>query len=186
MRGSMKFSATSIPEVLLIEPQVFGDSRGFFMETYQRKLFTDAGISAEFVQDNHSRSVQGTLRGVHYQIHHTQGKIVRVVAGEIFDVAVDLRRSSPTFGKWVGALLSAENKLQLWVPMGFGHGFYTLSESAEVIYKATDYYSPADERSILWNDPDLQIQWPSLTAQKLILSTKDAQGSTLREAEVFA
>jgi len=182
----MKFSATSIPEVLLIEPQVFGDSRGFFMETYQRKLFTDAGISAEFVQDNHSRSVQGTLRGVHYQIHHTQGKIVRVVAGEIFDVAVDLRRSSPTFGKWVGALLSAANKLQLWVPMGFGHGFYTLSESAEVIYKATDYYSPADERSILWNDPDLQIQWPSLTAQKLILSTKDAQGSTLREAEVFA
>ena len=182
----MNFTPTAIPEVILIEPRVFGDSRGFFMETYQQQDFADAGIDFEFVQDNHSRSMQGTLRGLHYQINHTQGKVVRAVVGEIFDVAVDLRRSSPTFGKWVGYNLSAENKQQLWIPPGFGHGFYTLSDWAEVVYKATDFYSPPDERSIVWNDPDIDIDWPALTKEKLIISPKDAQGATLKEAEVFA
>ncbi len=181
----MKFTPTAIPEVILIEPRVFGDSRGFFMETYQREKFVKGGIDFDFVQDNHSRSIQGTLRGLHYQVKHAQGKIVRVVAGEVFDVAVDLRRSSPTFGKWVGYNLSAENKHQLWVPPGFGHGFYTISDWAEVVYKATDYYSPADERSILWNDPDININWPALSREKLIISQKDAQGATLKQAEVF-
>jgi len=181
----MKFTPTAIPEVILIEPRIFGDSRGFFMETYQREKFVKGGIDFDFVQDNHSRSIQGTLRGLHYQVKHAQGKIVRVVAGEVFDVAVDLRRSSPTFGKWVGYNLSAENKHQLWVPPGFGHGFYTISDWAEVVYKATDYYSPADERSILWNDPDININWPALSREKLIISQKDAQGATLKQAEVF-
>ena len=181
----MKFTHTAIPEMILIEPRIFGDSRGFFMETYQREKFVKGGIDFDFVQDNHSRSIQGTLRGLHYQVKHAQGKIVRVVAGEVFDVAVDLRRSSPTFGKWVGYNLSAENKHQLWVPPGFGHGFYTISDWAEVVYKATDYYSPADERSILWNDPDININWPALSREKLIISQKDAQGATLKQAEVF-
>ena len=181
----MKFSPTAIPDVILIEPRVFGDSRGFFMETYQREKFIEGGIDCDFVQDNHSRSIQGTLRGLHYQVKHAQGKVVRVVAGEVFDVAVDLRRSSATFGKWVGCDLSAENKQQLWIPPGFGHGFYTLSDWAEVVYKATDYYSPADERSIIWNDPDINIIWPTLSREKLIISHKDAQGAHLMQAEVF-
>ena len=153
----MNFTPTSIPEVLLIEPRVFGDERGFFMETFQQEKFFAAGIIYDFVQDNHSRSVKGTLRGLHYQLRHTQGKVVRAVVGEVFDVAVDLRRSSATFGQWAGVLLSAENKRQLWIPPGFGHGFYTVSDWAEVVYKATDFYSPADERSIIWNDPDIGI-----------------------------
>lgn len=181
----MRFTPTAIPEVILIEPRVFGDSRGFFMETYQREKFAEGGIDYDFVQDNHSRSLQGTLRGLHYQVRHAQGKVVRVVLGEVFDVAVDLRRSSPTFGKWVGYNLSAENKRQLWVPPGFGHGFYTLSDWAEVVYKATDFYSPEDERSIVWNDPDINIAWPALSEEKLIISPKDAQGANLKLAEVF-
>lgn len=182
----MKFTPAAIPEVILIEPRVHGDARGFFMETYQQREFAAAGINAEFVQDNHSRSTQGTLRGLHYQVRHAQGKLFRVILGEVFDVAVDLRRSSPTFGKWVGYSLTAENKRMLWVPPGFAHGFYTISECVEVIYKATDYYAPEYERSIIWNDPDIEIQWPELTKEKLILSPKDEQGLTLKEAEVFA
>ncbi|MEL7591152.1 MAG: dTDP-4-dehydrorhamnose 3,5-epimerase [Anaerolineaceae bacterium] len=182
----MKFTPAAIPEVILIEPRVHGDARGFFMETYQQREFAAAGINAEFVQDNHSRSTQGTLRGLHYQVRHAQGKLFRVILGEVFDVAVDLRRSSPTFGKWVGYSLTAENKRMLWVPPGFAHGFYTISECVEVIYKTTDYYAPEYERSIIWNDPDIEIQWPELTKEKLILSPKDEQGLTLKEAEVFA
>ncbi len=182
----MNIIPTEIPDVILIEPRVFGDERGFFMETYQQQKYAAAGINFQFVQDNHSRSVRGTLRGLHYQIRYAQGKLVRVVLGEIFDVAVDLRRSSPTFGKWVGYNLSAENKRQLWLPPGFGHGFYTLSDWAEVVYKATDFYSQPDERSIIWNDPEIGIQWPQQTAETLIISEKDAQGSTLKQAEVFA
>ncbi|MBP9675732.1 MAG: dTDP-4-dehydrorhamnose 3,5-epimerase [Anaerolineaceae bacterium] len=181
----MKFITTSIPDVILIEPQVFGDERGFFMETYHQEKFSAAGINYNFVQDNHSRSTYGTLRGIHYQIRHTQGKLVRAIAGEIFDVAVDLRRSSPTFGKWAAARLSAENKSLLWVPPGFGHAFYTLSDWAEVIYKATDFYSPADERSIIWNDALIGIQWPENIQDKLLLSQKDAQGVSLSDAEVY-
>lgn len=181
----MNFTPTFIPEVILVEPRVHGDARGFFMETYQQKEFATAGIDYEFVQDNHSRSTQGALRGLHYQLKHTQGKLFRVIIGEVFDVAVDLRCSSPTFGKWVGFTLSAENKRMLWVPPGFAHGFYTISDFVEVIYKTTDYYAPEYERSIIWNDPDINIQWPELTKEKLILSPKDAQGMTLQEAEVF-
>jgi len=181
----MNFIPTEIPDVTLIEPRVFGDERGFFMETFQQEKFKAAGIDHQFVQDNHSRSIRGTLRGLHYQIRHTQGKLVRVVLGEIFDVAVDLRRSSPTFGKWVGYNLSAENKRVLWVPPGFGHGFYTLSDWAEVVYKATDFYSQPDERSIIWNDPEIGIHWPEQVNQTLILSEKDAQGVSLSQAEVF-
>jgi dTDP-4-dehydrorhamnose 3,5-epimerase len=182
----VNFTPTAIPEVILVEPRVHGDSRGFFMETYQQREFAAAGIDHEFVQDNHSRSMQGTLRGLHYQVRHTQGKLIRVIVGEVFDVAVDLRRSSQTFGKWVGCTLSAENKRQLWVPPGFAHGFYSISDWVEVMYKTTDYYAPEYERSIIWNDPDINIQWPELTKVKLILSPKDAQGLTLKEAEVFA
>jgi dTDP-4-dehydrorhamnose 3,5-epimerase len=182
----VKFTPAAIPEVILIEPRVHGDARGFFMETYQQREFAAAGINAEFVQDNHSRSTQGTLRGLHYQVRHAQGKLFRVILGEVFDVAVDLRRSSLTFGKWVGYSLTAENKRMLWVPPGFAHGFYTISECVEVIYKTTDYYAPEYERSIIWNDPDIEIQWPELTKEKLILSPKDEQGLTLKEAEVFA
>ena len=181
----MKFIQTDIPDVILIEPNVFTDSRGFFMETFQKKDFAAAGIDRDFVQDNHSRSIRGTLRGIHYQVCHPQGKLVRAVMGEIFDVAVDLRKSSPYFGKWVGQVLSAENKYQLWIPPGFGHGFYTLSDWAEVVYKATDFYSPADERSIVWNDPDIQISWPEQVMNQLILSPKDAMGANLHQAEVF-
>jgi dTDP-4-dehydrorhamnose 3,5-epimerase len=182
----MEFIPTSIPEVILIQPNVFGDERGFFMETYQSQQFSAAGISTNFVQDNHSGSSKGILRGLHYQICQPQGKLIRVVVGEVFDVAVDIRRSSPTFGKFICALISAENKTQLWVPPGFAHGFYVVSEWAEVIYKATDTYAPEWERSILWNDPEIGIPWPlDLNGQEPRLSAKDCQGLPLREAEVF-
>lgn len=176
---------TSILEISLIEPPLFEDSRGFFLESYQAAKLAQAGITAQFVQDNHSGSKQGVLRGLHYQIHQPQGKLVRAIAGEIYDVAVDLRRASPTFGQWVGHHLSAENRLQIWVPPGFAHGFYVLSEWAEVIYKTTDYYAPQFERTLLWNDPAISIEWPLLAYQSPILSDKDAQGKLLSEAEVF-
>ena len=176
---------TAISQVSLIKPQLFEDSRGFFLESYQSTKFAQAGITAQFVQDNHSGSRQVVLRGLHYQIHQPQGKLVRAIAGEIYDVAVDLRRASPTFGKWVGHELSAENRLQIWVPPGFAHGFYVLSEWAEVVYKTTDYYAPQFERTLLWNDPVISIEWPLLADQAPILSDKDAQGKLLSEAEVF-
>ncbi|HEX9029948.1 MAG TPA: dTDP-4-dehydrorhamnose 3,5-epimerase [Anaerolineales bacterium] len=181
----MKFIPSDIPDILIIEPQVFGDERGFFLETYQARQFAEAGITADFVQDNQSGSRQGILRGLHYQIYQTQGKLFRVIAGEVFDVAVDIRRSSPTFGRWEGVCLSAQNKRQVWVPPGFAHGFYVLSEWAEVVYKATDYYAPQAERTLLWNDPALGIQWPLLTGQLPLLSTKDAAGQPLSQAELF-
>lgn len=176
--------ATAIPEVFMIAPKVFGDDRGFFMESYNRRTMAALGIEHEFVQDNHSRSARGVLRGLHYQVKQTQGKLVRVVAGEIFDVAVDIRRSSPTYGKWVGMLLSAENKRMAWIPHGFAHGFYVTSDYAEVLYKATDYYAPEHERSMLWNDPALGIEWP--LAGEPLLSDKDRKGLPLATAEVFA
>lgn len=178
------FLRTIIPDVVLIEPKVFEDSRGYFFESYQKKRFAEAGIPWDFVQDNQSRSQKGTLRGLHYQIQQPQGKLVRVVVGEIFDVAVDIRRSSPTFGKWVGDYLSAENKRMIWIPPGFAHGFYVTSPDAEVIYKATDYYAPQWERTIAWNDPEIGIAWPFGDASP-ILSPKDAAGKWLAEAEVF-
>ena len=181
----MKFIPTQVPDVLLIEPKIFSDERGFFMETYQAQTFALAGLVTPFVQDNHSRSCQGTLRGLHYQIRQAQGKLIRVVAGEIFDVAVDMRRSSPTFGKWVGLFISDRNKLQMWIPPGFAHGFLVMSDWADVVYKATDYYAPQWERTILWNDPDMGIEWPILEGKLPILSYKDAQGKQLSEAEVF-
>jgi dTDP-4-dehydrorhamnose 3,5-epimerase len=181
----MQFIPTTLPDVILIEPQVFGDERGFFMETYQAKEFAEAGLPTSFVQDNHSRSRQGTLRGLHYQIHQAQGKLLRVILGEVFDVAVDIRRASPTFGQWVGTILSAHNKRQLWVPPGFAHGFYVTSEWADLLYKTTDFYAPEWERAILWDDPDLGIAWPLNEGQTPILSARDAQGSLLREAETF-
>ncbi len=177
--------STSFPQVSLIEIPVFEDSRGFFLESYQAAKLAQAGITSQFVQDNHSGSRQGVLRGLHYQIQQPQGKLVRAIAGEIFDVAVDLRHSSPTFGKRVSHHLSAENHLQIWVPPGFAHGFYVLSEWAEVLYKTTDYYAPQFERTLLWNDPALGIEWPLITDQAPILSAKDAQGRPLSEAEVF-
>jgi dTDP-4-dehydrorhamnose 3,5-epimerase len=180
----MNVMRTAIPEVLILQPKVFGDDRGFFFESFNQRLFTEAvGREVSFVQDNHSRSAKGVLRGLHYQIQQPQGKLVRVVQGEVFDVAVDLRKSSPTFGKWVGERLSAENKKQLWVPVGFAHGFLVLSESAEFLYKTTDFYAPQHERCLNWSDPDLAIEWP-LTG-KPALSSKDAVGSALREAETF-
>lgn len=175
----------AIPEVLILEPKVFGDARGFFFESFNARDFALAsGLSVDFVQDNHSKSAQGVLRGLHYQIQHPQGKLVRVVQGEVFDVAVDLRRASPTFGRWVGEHLSAENNRQLWVPPGFAHGFVVLSDSAEFLYKTTDYWYPEHERSLLWNDPAIGIEWP-LDAQPL-LAAKDAAGALLRDAEVFS
>ncbi|MEW6133749.1 MAG: dTDP-4-dehydrorhamnose 3,5-epimerase [Pseudomonadota bacterium] len=180
----MEKIATAIPDVFMIAPKVFGDDRGFFLESYNRRTMASLGIDHDFVQDNHSRSGRGVLRGLHYQVKQTQGKLVRVVAGEIFDVAVDIRRSSPTFGRWVGMTLSAENKRMAWVPPGFAHGFYVTSDYAEVLYKATDYYAPEHERSMLWNDPALGIEWP-LFGEPL-LSGKDRKGLPLNEAEVFA
>lgn len=180
----MKVTPLAIPDVLLIEPKVFGDERGFFFESFNQRRFEEAiGRPVQFVQDNHSRSVKHVLRGLHYQIQQAQGKLVRVVQGEVFDVAVDIRKSSPTFGQWVGAILSAENKQQLWIPEGFAHGFVVLSDTAEFLYKTTDYYAPAYERCILWNDATLQIQWPA--GVQPILSAKDAQGTAFAEAEVF-
>lgn len=181
----MKVAPTAIPDVMLIEPRVFGDERGFFFESFNQRAFEEAtGVTTQFVQDNHSRSVRGVLRGLHYQIQHPQGKLVRVVVGEVYDVAVDLRRSSPTFGKWVGAHLSAQNKAQFWVPAGFAHGFVVLSESAEFLYKTTDYYAPAHEKCIAWNDPFLDIQWPDLGVAPQ-LSAKDAAGASWANAAFF-
>ncbi len=175
---------TAIPDVLILEPKVFGDARGFFFESFNARDFAQAtGLNVEFVQDNHSKSAQGVLRGLHYQIEHAQGKLVRVVQGEVFDVAVDLRQSSPTFGQWVGERLSADNKRQLWVPPGFAHGFVVLSERAEFLYKTTDYWYPEHERSLLWNDPAMGIDWP-IEGQPL-LAAKDAAAALLRDAEVF-
>lgn len=180
----MNIRPTSIPGVLVIEPKVFYDERGFFLESYQKKQFQEAGIGADFVQDNHSKSCRGTLRGLHYQIRQSQGKLIRVIAGEVFDVAVDLRKHSPTFGQWFGEYLSAESKRMMWVPEGFAHGFYVTSPEAEVLYKASDYYAPQWERCILWNDPEIGIQWP-VGGETPVLSPKDARGMLLREAEVF-
>ena len=182
----MKTIRTNIPEVLIIQPQVFEDARGFFMETYHQRKLTDLGIHADFVQDNHSRSQQGILRGLRYQLQHPQGKLVRVTLGEVYDVVVDLRRSSPTFGQHEAVRLSADNKLMLWVPPGFAHGFYTLSPWAEFLYKVTDYYAPQWERTLLWNDPQLGIDWPLIDGQPPLLSAKDAVGQLLSDAEVFA
>tara|TARA_Y100001938_G_scaffold100938_1_gene137967 strand:- start:195 stop:743 length:549 start_codon:yes stop_codon:yes gene_type:complete len=182
----VKVIETALPEVLILEPQVFGDERGFFFESFNAKRFAEAtGLQRDFVQDNHSRSARGVLRGLHYQLQQTQGKLVRVSAGEVYDVAVDVRRSSANFGKWVGVHLSAENKRQLWVPEGFAHGFLVLSDYAEFLYKTTDYYAPAHERCIYWDDAQLAIDWPldGLTPQ---LSLKDQQGVSLSEAEAFA
>jgi len=175
---------TKLPGVLILEPKVFGDERGFFFESFNARAFAEAtGLQCEFVQDNHSRSQRGVLRGLHYQVQQAQGKLVRVTAGEVYDVAVDLRRSSPTFGKWVGTLLSAENKRQLWVPAGFAHGFLVLSEFAEFLYKTTDYYAPEHERCIRWDDPSLAIDWPLDGAPQL--SAKDQAGLSFAEAQVF-
>lgn len=180
----MKFKKTDIPDVILIEPQTFGDERGFFMETWREDLFNLNVTPTSFVQDNHSKSTQGTLRGLHYQTEHTQGKLVRVTQGSVFDVAVDLRRSSSTFGKWVGYELSEKNKLALWVPPGFAHGFYVTSETAEFMYKCTDIYSPTHEQSIKWNDPTLAIDWPLISNQPN-LSAKDELGTTFEKAIFF-
>jgi dTDP-4-dehydrorhamnose 3,5-epimerase len=181
----MRATRTVIPEVIVLEPKVFGDDRGFFFESFNAKAFEEAtGLQAHFVQDNHSRSSKNVLRGLHYQIKQPQGKLVRVVEGEVFDVAVDLRRTSPTFGKWVGEYLSAENKKQLWVPKGFAHGFVVLSETAQFLYKTSDYYAPEHERSLLWNDPALAINWPLSGEPRL--AAKDVAGLPLSEAEVFA
>ena len=180
----MNIIPTQVSDVLIIEPRVFEDNRGFFYESYNERAFAEkAGIATHFVQDNHSRSTQNVLRGLHYQIQQPQGKLVRAVVGAVFDVAVDLRKSSPTFGQWVGTLLSAENKRQLWIPVGFAHGFYVVSEVAEVLYKATDYYAPQHERCVHWNDPDLAIAW-SLTGEPIV-SAKDQAGLSLKTAELF-
>lgn len=180
----MQVTATAIPEVLIIEPKVFGDGRGFFYESYNQAIFSNlTGFEQAFVQDNHSKSAKGVLRGLHYQIKQAQGKLVRVVAGEVFDVAVDLRQKSSTFGHWVGVILSAENKRQLWVPPGFGHGFLVLQDNTEFLYKTTDYYAPEHERCIRWDDPDLAIQWPLQGSPNL--SAKDKAGVDFHAAELF-
>lgn len=181
----MNIIPTDIPGPVIIEPQIFGDDRGFFMETYQKRNFEAAGLPTDFAQDNHSGSRKGTLRGVHYQLVRPQGKLVRVVVGEVYDVAVDLRRSSPNFGRWAGLRLSAENKRIFWVPPGFGHAFYVLSDWAEFLYKATDFYAPEWERTILWNDPQIGIDWPLLDGQPPLVSAKDAAGRPLNQAETF-
>ena len=181
----MIFTPTTIPDIILIEPNVFGDERGFFMETYQLNKFAKAGISTNFVQDNHSGSQQGTLRGLHYQIKQTQGKLVRVIAGEVFDIAVDIRRNSSTFGQWVGEHLSAENRKELWVPPGFAHGFYVLSKWAEIVYKATNIYAPQWERSLIWNDSAIGIEWPLRDGKLPVLSEKDMNGKLLKDADLL-
>ena len=180
----MNVIPTAIPDVLIFEPKVFGDQRGFFFESFNSRIFEQlTGLKREFVQDNHSRSAQNVLRGLHYQVKHPQGKLVRVVSGEVFDVAVDIRRNSPTFGRWVGEVLSAENKRQMWVPEGFAHGFVVLSEMAEFLYKTTDYWYPEYERSIIWNDPRLAIGWP--LAGEPLLAKKDAEGCRFDAAEYY-
>ena len=181
----MKITQMSQSGVCLIEPQIYSDDRGFFMETYQAERYAAAGIEAAFVQDNHSGSRQGILRGLHYQIQRPQGKLVRVVVGEVFDVAVDLRRNAPTFGQWVGTRLSAENRLMVWIPAGFAHGFYVLSEWAEILYKTTDFYFPEGERTLLWNDPALGIEWPLIDGMPPLLSPRDQRGDLLRDAVLF-
>lgn len=181
----MKYIDTKIDDVKILEPNVFGDERGFFMETFRTNEFEEHCAKRTFVQENHSKSKQGILRGLHYQMEQTQGKLVRVVSGCVYDVAVDMRRSSPTCGQWVGVELSAENKRQLWVPEGFAHGFYVMSESAEFVYKCTDYYAPEHERSLLWNDPTLAIDWPLVDGQGPALSGKDAEGDTFETATFF-
>lgn len=182
----MKFIETRIPDVVIVEPTVYGDERGYFMETWEQRKFAEAGLNWEFVQDNHSRSVRGTLRGLHYQIEQPQGKLVRVTQGAVFDVVVDIRRSSPTFGQWVGVELSAENKRQLWVPPRFAHGFYVTSEVAEFQYKCTDFYAPEHERGIRWDDPELGIDWPLAEDGEPLLSEKDRNGQPMANAEVYA
>jgi dTDP-4-dehydrorhamnose 3,5-epimerase len=179
----MKVVATAIPEVKLVEPRIFEDSRGFFFESYNERVLTAQGIAGPFVQDNQSFSHKDVVRGLHYQIEQAQGKLIRCISGEIFDVAVDIRRSSPTFGKWVGETLTANNRRMLWIPAGFAHGFMVLSGSAEVLYKATDFYAPQFERTIVWNDPKLKIDWPHQS--QAILSPKDAAGATLDQAELY-
>jgi dTDP-4-dehydrorhamnose 3,5-epimerase len=181
----MQIQKTEIPDLLIIEPKVFGDDRGFFYESFNERRFAElTGVNPRFVQDNHSRSSRNVLRGLHYQIKQPQGKLVRVTAGEVFDVAVDMRRSSPTFGRWVGVILSAENKRQLWIPEGFAHGFVVTSESAEFLYKTTDYWVPEHERSVRWDDPAIGIQWPLEGTPQL--SAKDQAGVLLADAETFA
>ena len=181
----MQVSPTAIPDVKLVEPRVFGDDRGFFFESWNRRALAAGGIDADFVQDNHSRSRRGVLRGLHYQVEHAQGKLVRCVVGEVYDVVVDLRRSSPTFGRSLGLVLSAENRRMLWVPPGFAHGFLVLSESADFLYKTTDYWYPEHERSVVWNDPTIAIEWP-LAGAEPTLAAKDAAAAAFANAEVFA
>ncbi len=181
----MEFVPTRLPEVIVIRPKVFEDPRGFFTDTWHRKLFEQAGIGASFVQDSHSGSVAGTIRGLHYQIRQAQGKLVRVVKGEAFDVAVDLRKSSPDFGQWASEVLSAENRKQLWIPPGFAHGFLVLSDTAEFEYKCTDYYASEHERTICWDDPDIGIDWPLADGEQPRLSQKDQAGLPLKDAEVY-
>ncbi len=181
----MNVVATAIPDVLVIKPRVFEDSRGFFLETYQSRRFADAGIDVTFVQDNHSGSRQGVLRGLHFQTLHPQGKLVRVVVGSVYDVAVDLRSGSATYGKWIGRNLSAETKEQLWIPPGFAHGFYVTSEWADVTYKVTDYWYPHDERTLLWNDSEVAVDWPLVNGRPPTLSPKDAAGSPLRQLRLM-
>jgi dTDP-4-dehydrorhamnose 3,5-epimerase len=182
----MNFTPTELPDVFIIEPRVFGDARGFFFESFNQKAFREGtGVTLDFVQDNHSRSSRGVLRGIHYQMVQPQGKLVRVSSGEVFDVAVDLRKNSPHFGKWAGVILSAENKRQFWVPPGFGHGFVVLSESADFLYKTTDYYAPAHERAIIWDDPDLAIDWHLPKGLTPSLSGKDSAAPRFKDAEVY-
>ena len=181
----MHFKNTKLPGVLLVEPKLYEDERGFFFESYHKRLFDEQRISLEFVQDNHSRSKHGALRGLHYQIRQPQGKLVRVILGEIYDVAVDLRKSSSTFGQWTGIYLSVENRKQLYIPPGFAHGFYVVSEWAEVIYKATDYYAPQWERTLLWNDSKIDVSWPLLDGGQPTLSPKDAVGTPFDQADVY-
>ena len=181
----MKVIDTEIPDVKIIEPVTFGDERGFFMETWQQKKFCELVCERNFVQDNHSKSARNILRGLHYQTQNPQGKLVRVVSGEVFDVAVDMRKSSATFGRWTGIMLSAENKRQLWIPEGFAHGFYVLSESAEFVYKCTDYYNPLSEHSLLWNDDFVGIKWPLIDGELPLLSSKDSLGKTFADSVYF-
>lgn len=181
----MFFSPMSIPDVVLVTPHLFGDERGFFMETWHARRFEEAGIPAQFVQDNHSLSARNILRGLHYQIRQPQGKLVRVVSGEVFDVAVDLRRGSTTYGHWTAACLSSQNKQQMWIPPGFAHGFLVLSEQAEFVYKCTDFYAPEHERTLLWNDPELDIAWPLPGGRDPVVSAKDAAGTSFSQAEVY-
>ena len=180
----MKIAPTQLPEVLVIEPQVFGDERGFFLESWNRASFAEAGLDLQFVQDNHSRSARGVLRGIHYQLTRPQGKLVRVTAGRVFDVAVDLRRSSPRFGRWAGAELSAENKRMMWVPPGFGHGFLTIEDGTDFLYKCTDFYAPDDEHCIAWDDPQIGVEWP-LGGMEPSLSRKDQAGLPFTEATLY-